>query len=97
MISRNPSSTKTWSTVFQAFHGDIVNSRKAAVFLCCVCVCVGGGSSVGRALDSFGKGPEFFFRCGRPLPTGLVGLRLRQKSWSPSSVSCVAAHKIVRR
>ena len=27
----------------------------------------------------------------------LILYRLRQKSWSPSSVSCVAARKIVRR
>ena len=35
----------------------------------------------------------------RSLLVGSVSVcdRLRQKSWSPSSVSCVAARKIVRR
>ena len=34
----------------------------------------GGGSSVGRARDSWWGGPGFDSRCGRPLPTGWVGV-----------------------
>ena len=35
--------------------------------------------------------------CHIPPHSVSIGHRLRQKSWSPSSVSCVAARKIVRR
>ena len=59
------------------------------------------GSSVGRALDSWWGGPGFDSRCGRPLPTGWVGVSImwpaETEAMSPSSVSCVAARKIVRR
>ena len=55
---------------------------------------IGGAvSSVGRARDSWSGGPGFDCRCSRPPPCD----RLRQKSWSLSSVSGVAARKIVRR
>ena len=37
---------------------------------------VGCGSSVGRARDSWSGGPEFDSRCGRPLPTGWVGVSI---------------------
>ena len=36
----------------------------------------GGGSSVGRARDSWSGGPGFDPRCGRPLPTGWVGVSI---------------------
>ena len=36
----------------------------------------GGGSSVGRARDSWSGGPGFDSRCGRPLPTGWVGVSI---------------------
>ena len=36
----------------------------------------GGGSSVGRARDSWSGGPGFDPRCGRPLPTGWVGVTI---------------------
>ena len=38
-----------------------------------------------------------FFKIHPHFPFPLAHFRLRQKSWSPSSVSCVAARKIVRR
>ena len=34
------------------------------------------GSSVGRARDSWSGGPGFDPRCGRPLPTGWVGVSI---------------------
>ena len=36
----------------------------------------GRGSSVGRARDSWSGGPGFDPRCGRPLPTGWVGVSI---------------------
>ena len=36
----------------------------------------GRGSSVGRARDSWWGGPGFDSRCGRPLPTGWVGVSI---------------------
>ena len=36
----------------------------------------GGGSSVGRERDSWSGGPGFDPRCGRPLPTGWVGVSI---------------------
>ena len=36
----------------------------------------GRGSSVGRARDSWLGGPGFDPRCGRPLPTGWVGVSI---------------------
>ena len=36
----------------------------------------GRGSSVGRARDSWLGGPGFDHRCGRPLPTGWVGVSI---------------------
>ena len=36
----------------------------------------GRGSSVGRACDSWSGGPGFDPRCGRPLPTGSVGVSI---------------------
>ena len=57
----------------------IVNVK--SVFLCMLKVCVWGGgggrgSSVGRARDSWWGGPEFDSCCGRPLPTGWVGVSI---------------------
>ena len=36
----------------------------------------GGSSSVGRARDFWSRGPGFDPRCGRPLPTGWVGVSI---------------------
>ena len=36
----------------------------------------GGGSSVGRASDFWSGRPGFDPRCGRPLPTGWVGVSI---------------------
>ena len=36
----------------------------------------GRGSSVGRARDSWSGGPGFDPRCGRPHPTGWVGVSI---------------------
>ena len=36
----------------------------------------GRGSSVGRARDFWSGGPRFDSRCGRPLPTGWVGVSI---------------------
>ena len=54
----------------------------------------GGGTSVGRARDSGWGGPGFNPRCGRPLPTGWVGVSIlwpaETEVMSPHSVLCVA-------
>ena len=63
------------------------------------CWIEGRSSSVGRERESWWGGPIPAV-AARSLLVGSVSVscdRLRQKSWSPSSVSCVAACKIVRR
>ena len=46
-------------------------------FIVVIFLILGGrGSSVGRAPDSWWGGPGFDCRCGRPLPTGWVGVSI---------------------
>ena len=45
-------------------------------FMSYFCTSGGRGSSVGRARDSWSAGPGFDPRCGRPLPTGWVGVSI---------------------
>ena len=47
----------------------------------------GRGSSVGRARDSWWGGPGFDSRCGRPLPTGWVGVSIMWPGESEVMVS----------
>ena len=59
-----------------------------------------GGGAVERATPGEVVPGSIPAVAARSLLVGSVSVkcdRLRQKSWSPSSVSCVAAHKIVRR
>ena len=60
----------------------------------------GLGSSIGRARDSRSGSPRFDSNCGRPLPTGWVGVSIMlpsETSHSLPALSRVAARKIVRR
>ena len=43
----------------------------------------GRGSSVGRERNSWWEGPGFDSRCGRPLPTGWVGVSIIRPSTLP--------------
>ena len=63
----------------------------------------GGRGAVAQSVERATPGEEVPCSipavAARSLPTGSVSVqcdRLRQKSWSPSTVSCVASRKIVR-
>ena len=55
-----------------------------------------GRGSVGRENDFWWAGPGFDSRCGRPLPTGSVGVSKMGPTLSPRSVSCVSVLGVVR-